>query len=428
MIQHLEKRFSKGEIETWFLNSSLREVDSSMVIVEVPNKFVANWVREKYAAELQKGFSDFFESPPEIQYVFPATTRQKRIVAIPSPSDTKNTSLLWLDKKLTFENFITGDTNRFAFQSALEAAKGPVRHYNPLYIWGGPGAGKTHLLHAIGNWVQVNRPPERAQYMTADHFTSLVSNARRKRTMDQLRKDINRVSLLLFDDVDLLSGRLKTQKELTSFFNSFYETNRQIVVTAKLPPNQIPDLIKEITSRLHWGVISEIDTPDQKTKLKIIEKKCHEEGIHIPDDAAFFLASNSGNMKELMRLVTRLHAYSSMHKNPVDISLVKLVISGKHIVSPAPSIQKIQEITARFFDLPLSHLLSGGKKRLYSYPRQVAMYLCRRYTDYSFKEIGMSFQNKDHSTVIYAVRHISKVREENDRIRNDILQIENLIA
>jgi len=428
VIQHLEKRFSNGEIETWFSNTTLREVDSSMVTVEVPNKFVANWLREKYAAELQRGFSDFFQSPPEIQYVFPVNTRQKRTVDGSCTSEMKNTSLPWLNKKLTFENFITGNTNRFAFQSALEAAKGPVRHYNPLFIWGGPGAGKTHLLHAIGNYVQVNRPPERAQYITADHFTSLVSSARKKRTMDQLRKDINRVSFLLFDDVDLLSGRLKTQKELSSFFNLFHETDRQIVLTAKLPPNQISNLSKEITSRLHWGVISEIDTPDQEMKLKIIEKKCHEEGINIPDDAAFFLASNTGNMKELMRLVTRLHTYSSVHEKPVDISLVKLVISGKHILSPAPSMQKIQEITARFFDLPLADLLSGSKKRRCSYPRQIAMYLCRRYTECSFKEIGMAFQNKDHSTVIYAVRHISKVVEENDRIKNDILEIENLIA
>ncbi|OPX37286.1 MAG: hypothetical protein B1H13_13055, partial [Desulfobacteraceae bacterium 4484_190.3] len=234
------------------------------------------------------------------------------------------------------------------------------------YIWGGPGAGKTHLLHAIGNYVQINRQPERAQYITADHFTSLVSSARRKRTMDHLRKEINRVSLLLFDDVDLLAGRLKTQKELSSFFNLFHETNRQIVFTAKLPPNQIENLTEEIASR------------------KIIERKCHEEGIDIPDDAAFFLASNSSDMKELMRLVTRLH--------------------------------------------PVSDLLSGSKKRQYSYPRQIAMYLCRRYTDCSYKEIGTAFHNKDHSTVMYAVRRITKEREKNDRTKNDILAIENLIA
>jgi len=428
VIQHLKKRFSNAEVELWFSNITLREVDSSMITIEVPNKFVANWLREKYAAELQRGFSNFFESPPEIKYVFPANARHKRTDADTSLSETKIASLPWLDKKLTFENFITGDTNQFAFQSALEAAKGPVRHYNPLYIWGAPGAGKTHLLHAIGNYVQVNRPPERAQYITADHFTSLVSSARRKRTMDQLRKDMNRVSLLLFDDVDRLSGRLKTQRELSSFFNLFHETNRQIVFTAKLPPNQISNLSRQISSRLHWGVISQIDTPDQETKLKIIEKKCHEEGIHIPDDAAFFLASNTADMKELMRLITRLHTYSSVHEKPVDISLVKLVISGKHILSSAPGIQKIQEVTARFFDLPLPELLSGSKKRRYSYPRQIAMYLCRRYTECSFKEIGMAFQNKDHSTVIYAVRHISKVMKENDRIRNDILEIENLIS
>ena len=427
VIQYLENRLSRAEIETWFSNARLREAGPSMVTIEVPNKFVANWLREKYTSELQEGFRIFFEPPPEIRYSFDVNPDQKSNFSAFSSGSGK-TSLPWFDKNLTFESFITGETNRFAYHSALEAARMPGQHYNPLYIWGGPGAGKTHLLHAIGNYVQINRQPERAQYITADHFTSLVSSARRKRTMDHLRKEINRVSLLLFDDVDLLAGRLKTQKELSSFFNLFHETNRQIVFTAKLPPNQIENLTEEIASRLHWGVISEINSPDQETKLKIIERKCHEEGIDIPDDAAFFLASNSSDMKELMRLVTRLHTYSSLHHKPIDISLVNLVISGKHILSPAPNIKKIQEITARFFDLPVSDLLSGSKKRQYSYPRQIAMYLCRRYTDCSYKEIGTAFHNKDHSTVMYAVRRITKEREKNDRTKNDILAIENLIA
>jgi chromosomal replication initiator protein len=216
--------------------------------------------------------------------------------------------------------------------------------------------------------------------------------------------------------------------ELASFFDIFHGTNRQFAFTAKLPPDQIPDLIDEMKSRLHWAVISKIDTPNHEVKLKIIAQKCQEEEIHIPDDAAFFLANNANNIKELVRLVTRLQTYASLHERPVDISLVKLVTSGKHLLSPASTIQEIQEITARFFDLSLSDLLSRSKKRKYSYPRQLAMYLCRRYTDLSFKEIGTAFQYKDHSTVMYAVRHISKAKEENDRIRKDILEIQNLIA
>ncbi|MEJ2025860.1 MAG: helix-turn-helix domain-containing protein, partial [Deltaproteobacteria bacterium] len=162
--------------------------------------------------------------------------------------------------------------------------------------------------------------------------------------------------------------------------------------------------------------------------LKIIEKRCDEEEITIPDDVAFFLASNTDNMNDLMHLVTRLHTYASVHKKPIDISLVKLVMSGKHILSTAPTIQEIQNITARFFDLPLSDILSNSKKRRYSYPRQVSMYLCRILTQSSYKEIGTAFQNKDHSTVLYAVRHITKRMEENDGIKNDILELEHLIG
>ncbi len=428
VIQHLEKRFPKREIETWFSNAGLREIDSSLITIAVKNKFVARWIREKYDTELQRGFSKFFSSPPEIRYLLPTEMQQKPIGTRSRRLNVRNTSFPRLDKKLTFSNFITGDTNRFAVRSALQVAQGTARHYNPLYIWGAAGAGKTHLLHAIGNDVETHRFPERAQYVSADHFTSLVSSARKRRTMDDLRREMDAVSLLLFDDVDLLSGRVKTQQELGSIFNLFHETNRQIVLTAKVPPNQIQNLSKEITSRLHWGLISGIETPHQNTKLKIIEKRCDEEDISIPDDVSFFLASNTDNMNDLMHLVTRLHTYASVHKKPIDISLVKLVMSGKHILSTAPTIQEIQNITARFFDLPLSDILSNSKKRRYSYPRQVSMYLCRILTQSSYKEIGTAFQNKDHSTVLYAVRHITKRMEENDGIKNDILELEHLIG
>lgn len=429
VMGYLENRFPREEIETWFSNTSLRNIDPSLVTIEVTNKFVAHWLKEKYTAELQKGFGTFFSSPPEIQYILPPSIREKSLLNGKTPFVPSNTiTLPRLNENLTFQNFVTGETNRFAFQSAFEAAKGPARLYNPLFIWGASGAGKTHLLHAIGNYVRMHRLPDKAQYISANHFTELVSSGRKRRTMDQLRNEIGGASLLLFDDVDLLSGRSKSQNELNSFFNLFHATNRQIVFTAKLPPNQIPGLNKKMASRLQWGLISGIEAPDQETKVKIIGKKSGEEGIDIPDDAAFFLASHTDNLKDLMHLVTRLHTYASVHRKPVDISLVKLVLSGNHALSSAPTIKKIQEITARFFDLPLSELLSKSKKRRCSYPRQIAMYLCRLYTERSYKEIGMAFENKDHSTVIYAVRHITKLMEENDRIRNEVLNIENLIG
>ncbi len=428
VIKYLETHLSPVEIETWFSGTSLQEIDSVTATIEVPNKFVAHWLKEKYAGKIRSGFSDLLGTAPEIQFVLPLNAVKDTSAIGSSPPKTRYTSGASLNKKLTFENFVTGEANRFAFQSALEAAKGSARHFNPLYIYGEPGRGKTHLLHAIGNYIKANRSREKAEYITADRFTSQVSSALRKRTMNQFKMDLEKASFLLFDDVHLLSGRLKTQKELISFFDAFHETSRQIVFTAEHPPNQIENFIEGMKSRLQWAVISRIDTPNQDIKLKIIDQKCREEGIHIPDDAAFFLANNTNNMKELVRLVTRLQTYASLHEKPIDISLVRLVTGGKRILSPAASVQQIQKITARFFDLSLADLLSKSKKRKYAYPRQLAMYLCRRYTDWSFKEIGIAFRKKDHSSVIYAVQHITRAREENDRIRKDILEIENLIA
>ncbi len=428
VIKYLETHLSPVEIETWFSGTCLQEINPVTATIEVPNKFVAKWLKEKYAGKIRDGFSDLLGSAPEIQFVLPSNTVKDTSAIAASPPKTGYTFGASLNKRLTFENFVTGDTNRFAFQSALEAAKGSARHLNPLYICGEQGRGKTHLLHAIGNYIKVNRLQEKAQYITADRFTSQVSSALRKKTMNQFKMDLEKTSLLLFDDVHLLSGRFKTQKELISFFDAFHETSRQIVFTAEHPPNQIQNFVEGMKSRLRWAVISKIDTPDQDIKLKIIKQRCREEGIHIPDDAAFFLANNTNNIKELVRLVTRLQTYASLHERPVDISLVRLVTGGKRVLSPAASVQQIQKVTARFFDLSLADLLSKSKKRKYAYPRQLAMYLCRQYTDRSFKEIGIAFRKKDHSSVIYAVQHISKARGENDRIRKDILELENLIA
>ena len=427
VIQFLERRISKSEIHTWFAGTSLINLDASSATVEVANKFVANWLRENYCRDIQLGLKKHVSNSPEIHFHYPPITSELKQPFTAPPSKSAMGSRCRLDNGLTFDNFVKGDTNQFAFHAAQEVARGGGSHYNPLYIHGESSAGKTHLLNAIGNDFQANRMPETVQYLTADQFTTQISHALKRRTLDQFRNELKRVSLFLLDDVHQLSGRMKTQTELTSLFNRFYEADKQIVFAGKHPPNRILNLSDAVKSRLSWGVITEIGTPKPNTKREIIQKKIEEEGISIPDDAAFYLASITTDIKDLIKSLTRLETYASMQRRPINIALVKQGIHEERALSSQISVRKIQEITARFFHISLADLLSNSRKRRFSQPRQIAMYFCRQLTDLSYKEIGKAFHNKDHSTVIYAVKHITKEIEGDAKIKQCVLELEGLM-
>jgi len=427
VISFLENRISKPEIHTWFAGTSLINLDSNAATIEVSNKFVANWLRENYTEDIQLGFNSYLNAQPEIQFVYPPVAPGKKRPVSTTHSAVTRKSWSRLNKGLTFDNFVKGATNHFALQAALTVAKGTGAHYNPLYIYGESSAGKTHLLNAIGNDVRSNRLPATVQYLTTDQFTTQISHAMKRHTLDQFRNDLKHASLFLFDDAHQLSGRMRTQTELTALFNRFYEAGTQIVFAGKFPPNRIPKLSDAIKSRLSWGVITEIAMPKPDTKLEIIQKKMDEEGISIPDDAAFYLASITTDMKSLIQSLTRLETYASIHQKPISIALVKQVINEEKALSSQISVRKIQEITARFFDISLADLLSNSRKRRYSQPRQLAMYLCRQLTDLSFKEIGKAFHNKDHSTVIYAVKHITEGMDGDSKTRKAVLDLEGLM-
>jgi chromosomal replication initiator protein len=429
VIQFLETRIPKPEIHTWFAKTTLRNLDANTATIEVSNKYVARWLGENYTGDIQRGFSRFLSALPEIQFVYPSITLEDERPLSAPPSTETGQLRSRLNKSLTFDNFVREDTNQFAFQAAMEVAKGTGFQYNPLYIYGEHSAGKTHLLNAIGNDVQSNpnRSREGVQYLTVDQFTTQMSHALKRQTLEQFRNELEHVSLFLFDDVQQLSGRVNTQTELTFLFNRFYEAGKQIVFAGKLPPKRIPKLSDAIRSRLSWGVITEIGMPKPDTKLAIIQKKIDEEGISIPDDAAFYLASISNDIKSLIQSLTRLETHASIYRKPINIAMVKQVIHEERALSSQISVRRIQEITARFFDISLADLLSNSRKRRYSYPRQLAMYFCRQLTDLSFKEIGKAFRNKEHSTVIYAVKHITEEMDEDSKTRKTALELESLM-
>jgi chromosomal replication initiator protein len=422
----LKKRVSRSDFNTWFSHTTLMKCNPDLAVIGVPNKFVAEWLRERYQIQIRKSFETVLNQVPQLLYSY---DRPSKSMEQSSPILTENTyepSKHHLDSSMTFKGFIVGDSNRFASLSALEVAKNPADQYNPLYIFSEPGLGKTHLLNAIAHHILSKNPQCDVRYINSNTFTSDFTYSIKTNTFDDFKQGYSDIDVLLFDDVHLLTQRRKTQEEFLILFNSLYRNKRQIVVTGDKPPNQIAKADPRLTSRLGWGLISEISAPDQGMKIKIIENKGREDNIGIPDDVIFYLCTLSNNIKSLIRNITRIETYASLNNRDINISMAKSLIKDYRM--RRIEIDDVKSITAGYFNIPLSELISNKKQRIYSYPRQLAMYLCRKYTDLSLKKIGEAFGKKDHATVLYAVKRIDKYKGIKKEITHDLKTIENLLS
>jgi chromosomal replication initiator protein len=422
----LKKRVSRLDFNTWFSHTTLKKCNPDLAVIGVPNKFVAEWLRERYQIQIRKSFETVLNQAPQLLYSYDRPSNSMKQSSAILTENTYEPSKHHLDSSMTFKGFIVGDSNRFASLSALEVAKNPADQYNPLYIFSEPGLGKTHLLNAIGHHILSKDPQCNVRYITSNTFTSDFTYSIKTNTFDDFKQDHSDIDVLLFDDVHLLTQRRKTQEEFLILFNSLYQKKRQIVVTGDKPPNQIAKADPRLTSRLGWGLISEIAAPDQTMKIKIIENKGREDNIGIPDDVVFYLCTLSNNIKSLIRNITRIETYASLNNRNINISMAKSLI--KDYRAMRIDIDDVKSITAGYFNIPLSELVSNKKKRIYSYPRQLAMYLCRKYTDLSLKKIGEAFGKKDHATVLYAVKRIDKYKGIKKEITHDLKTIENLLS
>ncbi|MBN1831617.1 MAG: chromosomal replication initiator protein DnaA [Deltaproteobacteria bacterium] len=422
----LEEKVSRSDFNTWFSHTTLKKCGPEIAVIGVPNKFVADWLREKYQIQIRSSFETVLNQAPQLLYSYDRLSDPMEKAGPTLTKKTDEPSKYHLDPSMTFKRFIVGDSNRFASLSALEVAKNPADQYNPLYIFSKPGLGKTHLLNAIGHHVLTNIPYMNVKYIHSNTFTSDFTYSIKANTFDDFKYAYSNIDVLLFDDVHLLTQRRKTQEEFLVLFNSLYRKKKQIVVTGDRPPNQIAQADPRLTSRLGWGLISEIAAPDQKIKMKIIEKKGREDSIGIPDDVIFYLSTLNNDIKSLIRNVTRIKTYASLNNRDINISMAKAFIKDYRM--RRIEIDDVKSIAAGYFNIPLSELISNKKQKKYSYPRQMAMYLCRKYTDLSLKKIGEAFGKKDHSTVIYAIKRINQYKDIKREIKHDLKIIENLLS
>ena len=392
IIAALATKLQKGEFQTWFSRTSLKKLDDNMAIIDVPNKFVASWLSDNYLTELKNFFKKLTRTSPSIHFTFQSQaalqTNHDALPALPSENTLKHR----LNPLMTFEALSTGESNRFACTSAQALAESPRDEYSLLYIFSKPGLGKTHLLHAIGNHRIRKDPSCRVRYLSSDAFSTEFTYAINSEKLDIFQREYSNLDLLLFDDVHFLAHREKTQEEFLFIFNSLYNGKKQIVVTGESPPNRMKNFSSELKSRLGWGLLANIQAPEQKVKMDIIRARASETPMDMPDDVLFFLANSSSDTKGLVKNLIKLETYSSISDGKISISMVKALT--KVTERSGIGLEDIMNTVAGYFNISVADLVSDQKKRLYAYPRQLAMYLARVHTRLSYKEIGGSFGKK----------------------------------
>ena len=423
----LQSQIPESEFITWFSHTTLKKIGPDLAEIEVPNKFIASWLYDNYVGQIQNSFKNNLNLSPQIRFSY-GRLLSPRVLndnGYKLPHQSIANSHHQLNPSLTFKSFITAKSNRFAYSSALEIANKPAHDYNPLYIFSKMSFGKTHLLNAIANHIINNNPLLKVRYDSADRFSSDFSLAARNQNLSDFRQYYRNLDFFILDDIHLIAGRQKSQTELISLFNLFYESQKQIVVAGNSPPRQIHDLIPQLRSRMEGGLITEIKAPDQNTKLKIIRKSAKEKNLQLPEDVSFFLANSTNDLKTVSKHIINLEIYSSLYQRKIDMSTVKSIINKRQ--PHKTNLSDIQNLIAEYYNISLSDILSNEKRRRFSYPRQVAMYLSRKLTDFSFKEIGKAFGNKDHSTVIYAVKRIEKDKDIKSEVLDDINRLQSFL-
>ncbi|MGB9698849.1 MAG: chromosomal replication initiator protein DnaA [Thermodesulfobacteriota bacterium] len=423
----VSEKISEKSFDIWLKPLQLKQMDQNTVEIEVPNKFFKDWVTDNYLALIRDALQQvtkrayslniLIKENQEIKTDFDQVENVSPSKPIPPPLRDDG-----LNPNYTFESFVVGSCNQFAHAAALAVANDPAKNYNPLFIYGGVGLGKTHLLNAIGNRILQNDPLLKVCYISSEKFTNELINCLKYEKMTDFRNKYRNKDVLLLDDIQFLGGKERTQEEFFYTFNSLYDAHKQIVITSDKLPKDIPGLEERLRSRISWGLIADIQPPDIETKVAILSKKAEYFNISLPNEVGLFLASNLGsNIRELEGALTRLRAYSSLTGQEINISMANEIL--KDLIQDRQkiiSIDNIQKCVANFYNLKISDLKSNKKLKVYTLPRQIAMYLCRNLTKASFPEIGNKFGGKDHSTVIHACRQIEKKIQQDAEIKNII--------
>lgn len=437
VLAQIQLNTSRANFATWFKNTGIVSQKDNKAVISVPNLFVKEWLENKYHKFILNILHNLNEEIKEVVYSVGSETKTLKNFQI-SPIETnqldfqefkinKETNL---NPRYTFDSFVVGPFNELPHAAASAVAKNPGFVYNPLFIYGGVGLGKTHLLQAIGNEVIKNFPKKKVRYIHSEKFTSEVVNAIKNHEIDSLKTKYKNFDMIILDDVQFIAGKEKTQEEFFHVFNALYENNKQIVLSSDRPPKTIQYLTERLRSRFEGGMIADISSPDLETRIAILKTKAQEKQVNFPDDIYYYVATVvPKNIRELEGALNRLIVFQKLNNQQVTLELAKNIL--KNIVQEPTKVitpKKIIETVAEFYDLKEKDLLTSSRKKEIVKPRQVAMYLLREELKYSFPFIGRKFNGKDHTTAIHSYKKIiqellkdKKLEEEIGLIKERIL-------
>lgn len=467
-LKKLENDMNKPTFDTWFKATELAAYYGENIIIKVQNDFAKNMLQNRYFDVIKNHLESMLNHPVKIQFVTPQE-KEKAIEELfqqkgysednnqqPDTTDTQvpeesvtvapakvvplfpqiASAETGLNPKYTFDTFVVGNSNMLTHAACIAVADNiandmPTRLYNPLFIYGGAGLGKTHLMHAIGNHILSHKPDTKITYVSSEKFTNEMIDAIKDGSNKSFRDKYRNVDVLLIDDIQFLSKKEGTQEEFFHTFNTLYEANKQIIISSDRPPNEIPKLEERLRTRFAMGLPTDIQPPDLETRIAILRKKAQADNVAITDDVFDYIAENiQSNIRELEGVLTRLSAYSSLSKRKIDLNLTKECL--QNLITPNEPVivtgERIQEKVAEFYQIRIDDFKAKKRTKNIAYPRQIAMYLCREMTDLSLPKIGELFGGRDHTTVLHAYDKIVAELKNDQNLQGTINKLKNSIT
>lgn len=429
----IKEKISKQNFDTWIKPIKIVSLEESRAGLSVPNKFFRDWLVENYFTVISEAVSNVAGAPVSVNFIIqksepiPDEPRENTAVAASDQNVPVQRTHSSLNPNYSFERFIIGASNQFAHAAARSVAEHPAHNYNPLFIYGGVGLGKTHLINAIGLLTTTLYPKKNVLYVSAEEFMNELINSIRYDKMPEFREKYRKIDSLLIDDIQFIAGKERTQEEFFHTFNTLHDSGKQIVVTSDKFPKEIQNLEARLRSRFEWGLIADIQPPEIETRIAIIEKKAAENTIALSSDVIHYIASVAdSNIRELEGILTRIAAYASLTGSEITIDTVKDIIRKllQHVQKQDISIEDIVKTVAVKFGVKVADIKSQNKNKDFVLSRQISMFLARKLTDCSFPDIGTKIGGRDHSTVIYANNKIKKVIAKDFEIKKAIEEIE----
>lgn len=429
VLDQLKDKISLSDYNVWLRPLLPLSLGERTLELEVPNKFFEYWLREHYLSLMKGALSHSLGRECDVSFrLRKAPVARNPVLQLATPRKIMDLGDSGFNRNYSFDNFVVGPSNQFANAACLAVASLPGKNYNPLFVYGGVGLGKTHLLHAIGNYVIHNgiiSNLSKICYLSAEEFTNELINSIRYEKMEEFRDKFRSMNMLLIDDIQFIAGKERTQAEFFHTFNSLHEARKQIVVTSDKFPRDITNFEERLRSRFEWGLIADIQPPDIETKVAILKKKAQLQHISLPNNVAFFLASNtSSNIRVLEGCLVRINAFSKLTATDVNLHLAKEVL--RNIITtedPTLAIESIQKAVASHFNLRVSDLKAKKKTKQIVLARQIAIYLSRKLSKLSLIEIGERFGGKDHSTVLHAINKIERHLQSDQHLAGVIQKI-----